>query len=362
MGGVRTSLLAALVLCGCLEKIGVGDPDAAGAPQDASDVRDGAEADDAARPGDAGEDAGTPPKVPLRFGTMTLPAGTIAVTTIWGRSASELYTGTTNGNVLAFAPSAGWQVVWHEPSNFGIQRIRGTAQTIFVASDHTLYVHAPGIGQNVRSFPVGTAIHDLLVVSDTEAYLVSDQQNGRAVFRFDGTAVAVMNDQLDAATLLGVYRDAGGTLFIAANGKIFRYQSDTWTQDPIAWPPGFGVADIANFDLYAITRVGPDLLVVGDEHHVLRFEPDAGEWRFVYEPMSGAYLAAIGALSGGEAYAVGRAGADGPVVRYAAGVFSHPTYPENHNFLDLFVAGPDEIFAAGVVGSTLEPVIMRGFR
>jgi hypothetical protein len=361
-------LLAVLLLCGCLEKIGVGDPDAGTGDASDSGMHDadpadtGSDASVASDSGDAGEiedDAGTPLE-PLTFGSMTFPTDQFSPTSIWGRSSSELLVGTANGNVLSFSPQDGWQLAWHEPSNFGIVRIRGTAQSIFVASTGGLHVHSPSIGENVRSMGAGTWVYDLEVVSDDEAYLVADINNGRAVFEYDGTGVDVLNDQLDAAVLYGVFADTDGTLFVTGNGKIFRYQSFTWTTDPIDWPDGFQIADIANFDLYDVARVGDDLFAAGDEHHVLRW--DGSQWVFVYEPMHGEYLDQLGALSAQEAYAVGRNGAGGPIARFYAGSWSHTVYDENHNFFDLWIAGPDELFAAGVVGSTFEPVILRGFR
>jgi hypothetical protein len=364
---VRALLASALMLFGCPEKIGVGVEDTGRAQPDggALDARDADSDEDGgsidATPADASEDGDASiPETPLRFGMMSVPADQISLTTIWGRSTNEMFAGTGNGNVLAFSPGSGWQNAWHEPSNFGIVRIRGTAQQIFVASTGALHVHGPGIGEDVRSFGVGSWVYDLEVVSDDEAYLVADINNGRAVFAWDGAGVSVLEDQLDAAVLYGVFVDEDGTLFVAANGKIFRYASFTWIEDPIDWPSDFGIADIANFDLYDVARVGSELVAVGDDHHVLRWNGSA--WSFVYEPHHGEYLSSVGALSGTEAYAVGRSGAGGPIARFAGGVWMHVDYQENHNFRDLWIAGPNELYAAGVVGSTFEPVLLRGFR
>jgi hypothetical protein len=367
---MRASLLVAVLCAGCLEKIEVGGQDGGvdASAADGSVDASGPDAADAGAGGDAGDaeagdggDGGVA-NGPLRFGTMQVPNDQISTVTIWGRSTSEMYAGTANGNVLAFDPTGGWQVGWHEPSNFGIEKIRGTASKIFVASTSSLHVHGPNLGDGVQSFGVGRMIWDLEVIADDDVVLVAEQQTGRGVYRYDGDGVDVLNDQLDVAVLYGVFSDQDGTLFVCGNGKIFRYSSFTWTQDPIAWPAGFDTSDIANFDLYDLARVGAELVAVGEEQHVLRWDAGAGEWKFVYEPMAGEYLGSIGALSAVEAYAVGRSGSIGPIVRFADGVWSHADYDANHNFFDLWVAGPDEIFAAGVVGSTFEPVILRGFR
>lgn len=368
---------------GCLEKIETASEDsgtASGKDGGGADARPGADAgvdggqgdldggQDGGSPrdggdGDAGEpDAGAEPP-PLTFGMMQLPQGQVTITTIWGRSSSEIYAGTTNGNVLHFDPQQGWAVAWHEPNNFGIRRIRGTADRIFVASDTTLWVHDGPLGDAPTSYGVGQLVEDMHVVRDDLVFLVAAQVNGRGVYRFDGAQVETLNDQLAVAALYGVHVDPGGEVIVSGNGKIFRFGQLTWTEDVIDWPPGFSAADIANFDLYDVTRVGDRLFVVGDEQHVLEYDEPSSQWRYAYEPANADQpLLAMAPLSEEEAYAVGWPVAGGPIVRYSGGDFSSAGHPGNHTLHDLWVASPDEVYFVGNVRSTFDPVILRGTR
>jgi hypothetical protein len=88
MGGMRASLVVAVLCAGCLEKIEVGGADGGASDRDGSaldagdagdlDDGDGGAAGDGGDSGDGGEirdggtDGGTA-ETPLRFGTMTVP-------------------------------------------------------------------------------------------------------------------------------------------------------------------------------------------------------------------------------------------------------------------------------------------------
>src|SRR5262249_8004603 len=155
----------ALVASGCPQSIATpGADDAGTANQDATTNNADATAfddaivhDDATTEVDSGEpaDAGVPPDAAphgaggpgsaLAGSQMTVRQNTAIVECIWGRSASEIYAGTSNGQLMRFDPASGWTNVWHEPSNFGIHALWGTANKLFVASDTTLHVHTGGI-------------------------------------------------------------------------------------------------------------------------------------------------------------------------------------------------------------------------
>lgn len=382
-GVVRWGWVVLLLLSfGCLEKIETASEDTGSERPDGGQGRDGGGLFDSGDPRDGGDagpagdggvrdgairDGGEPDTdaepPPLSFGMMQLPPGQVSITTIWGRSSQEIYAGTSNGNVLAFDPQQGWAVAWHEPSNFGIRKIRGTSNRLFVASETTLWVHDGPLGQTPSSFAVGQSIEDIEVVDDDDVYLVAGQVNGRGVYRFDGNDVQVMNDQLEVAVLYGVHAEPNGSVIVSGNGKIFRYEAFTWTEDTIDWPMSFSTADIANFDLHDVTRVGDHLLAVGEDHHVLEYDPAVSRWRYVYEPANADQpLLAMAPLSGTEAYAVGWPVAGGPIVRFIRGTFVSAGYPNNHTFRDLWVASSDEIYLAGNVRSTFDPVISKGSR
>jgi hypothetical protein len=184
---------------------------------DSGDAGDAGDLRDAGRPLDSGINTVLRP---LRWGEMTLPASTRLVASIWGRSNQEIYAGTQGGKLLRF-DSAGqaWSQVWAEPNNFGIQALWGTATTLFVAGETTLYVHTGGtIEPQPRSYSVGTHIHGMHGRGDNEVYLVADQTNGRGFYRYNGQRVTPISEPTDIARLSAVYATAAGPVFVGGNG------------------------------------------------------------------------------------------------------------------------------------------------
>lgn len=371
---------------GCPQDIGtpLGGPDAGGGGADALQPDGGTDREDARVEVDSGADAGPggldaerpdalpPPDAggplpPLTWGEMTLPSNTGTVLSLWGRSEDEIYAGTFNGNLLSFSRSSGWSVVWHEPNNFAIHAISGTATRIFVASETTLHVHEGGIQATPsRSLPIGKWIYAIHVVSDTEVYVTSDQQNGRGVYKYDGQRIIDLAEPSTISTLAGVYVDpSSGELFVGGNGAMFRYDVATLIPETVEWLPGWGQSEILAFTFRTIEAVGGELFAAGDRGLVFQRGGD-GVWRGVFLPLvADGDIHVIRGFDRGpdtEAYAVAEDSTQGPLLRYHQGQWEAGLMPDRLSLFGLWASGPDEYFAGGAVANTFDGVILRGAR
>lgn len=339
-------------------------PDAAIFP-DATTFPDAAEIDDAGEPADATQpDAETPPDSgvlrPLTWSQMTLPPNTASIGAIWGRSSSEIYAGTSNGNLLRFDPATGWTVAWHEPSNFGIHAIWGTPNKIFVASDTTLHVHNGAIQQVPVSYAVGRWIYDIHGLNDNEVYIVSDLQNGRALFKYDGNGVDLLIEPNDTATLGAVYVPSSGRVFVGGNGHLFRYESFVLNNETVAWESSWSSNDILQFNFWDISAAGSKLFAMGSRY--LIFERDStGVWQQSHTPFLTDSLHALAGYEN-EAYAVGNEVTGGSILRYYQNTWTTDHYDQNVDLQDIWSANPDEYYTAGNLNNMIEGVLLRGSR
>jgi hypothetical protein len=325
------------------------------------------------RDGGGSEDAGSldamvvTPATPLSWGRMTLPANTETVRTIWGRSSNEIYAGTTNGKVLRFDPSNGWTKVWDEPSNFGIVTIWGTPTKIFVASDHDLHVHNGTIGTGVMSYSVGSQIYDMRGRSDTEVYIVSDQQNGRGLYAYDGSRINTIIEPTDVATLASLAIVANGPVYVGANGGLYKYQSMVYSAENVMWPSGWSQNDILQFVFNGLAIVGNDAYAVGSRYEVFIRDPGLGTWRLLYNPLHIADAHAAAGLDNGadtEMYVVGSdTSTFGSVVRLYQGNWTD-SFPgtDQLDLWSIWPAGLNEYYAAGNEANMFVGVILKGTR
>lgn len=334
--------------------------DDATAHEDATTEVDSGQPADAGSPADAEPpDAGGPINA-LTWSQMTVPPNTRIVECVWGRSSSEIYAGTSNGQLMSFDPANGWMNVWHEPSNFGIHAIWGTTNKLFVASDTTLHVHSGGIQTTPQSLGVGRWIYDLHGLGDNEVYIVADTQNGRGLFKYDGDSVDSVIEPDNVATLAAVYTPSAGRIFVGGNGHLFRYESFTLFDETVEWPATWNQNDILNFTFYDISPAGSRLFAMGSRY--LIFERDAtGTWKRVHEPFLTDSLQSSAGFEN-EAYAVGANVTGGAIVRNYQGTWTADQYNENVDLWDVWAAGPDEYFAVGGVNNTFDGIILRGTR
>lgn len=369
----------AVALAGCPQSIETpGADDAGPAREDAATSPDAAihpdaetfpdadtPDDDAGEAPDAGApDTGTPPDsgvlAPLTWSQMTLPPNTRGIEAVWGRSSSEIYAGSGNGNLLRFDPVNGWTVVWHEPSNFGIHAIWGTANNIFVASDTTLHVHRGSIEAVPLSYSVGRWIYDIHGVSDTEVYIVSDRQNGRALFKYDGSGVNLVIEPNDTATLGAVYVPRSGVVYVGGNGHLFRYEQFVLNNETVDWEASWSSNDILLFNFWDISPAGSRLFAMGSRY--LIFERDStGVWQQSYAPF---LTDSLNALAGydNEAYAVGNEVTGGSILRYYQDTWTTNHYDQNVDLRDIWSAGPDEYYTGGNLNNMGDAVLLRGSR
>jgi hypothetical protein len=310
---------------------------------------------DATDPDDAGATL-----QPLTWSQMTLPNNSAFVRCIWGRSADEIYAGTSNGQLMAFTPATGWTNVWRDPSNFAIHAIWGTANTIFVASETTLHVHTPGIQQVPVSHSVGRFIYDIHGISDNEVFLVSDLQNGRAYFKYDGNGVDLVLEPAGVATLASVFGDSSTRTYLGGNGHLIRYESFTAFEEDVTWPAAWSQNDILQFEFRDITRLGSRLVAIGSRY--LIFERDtAGVWNMVHQPFLTDSLNGITGFEN-EAYAVGGDVTGGSILRFYENTWTTGHYDNNVDLYGIWAADADNYFVAGTVNNTFTGIILRGSR
>jgi hypothetical protein len=314
--------------------------------------------------GETGPDSGVEGMPELTWGSMTLPANTNTVLSIWGRSSEELYAGTGNGKLLRYAPQVGWVQVWESPSNFAIRAVGGTASRIFVADEGNFYVFTLGFNPS-QEHPIGRFIRDMHVVSDNEVLLVSDQTNGRGLYRWDGSMIRTLNEPTDVSILSSVFVTGTNQTYVGGNGKLYNYAANTLTPENVTWPAAWGTADIANFEFHSIGIIASQLFAAGSRNLIFRREL-SGAWELMYAPFTaGGELHAIAGYPNGidpEGYAVGDATSESSILRFYKLQWQPSSYQGNVDLHDLWTSNLDEYFAVGNVNNTFEGVILRGSR
>jgi hypothetical protein len=364
----RVLSVAAILAAGCSQPIAV-------AREDASLVGDAGRSDGSTiggGDGEAGSDAGggdasAPPDsgdgvAPLTWGRMVLPPRTDIVLALWGRSASDIYAGTQNGEVLHFEPVNGWQVAWREPSGQPIRGIFG-GSNIYVAADQALYVHAGQLNPNPTRYPLNGMVSDLRGKSDTEIYLATPRNMSSALEHFDGMAVSELI-QVSGANFVSLAIAHDGTLFVGASGGISSYRTATLFPEMIVWPPEFSPADQAAFDFNAILDIGGRAFAVGTRYWIFERDP-MGRWRQSSLGSSDGDLYGIAGndLGGGEIelYAVGNGITGGPLRRFHRGTWRTDALSDVQ-LATLWTAGPNEYYAGGTESQPTAGVILRGVR
>lgn len=329
-----------------------GDVQADGGPT--ADAGAGADAG----PADAGESAR------FRWSSLTLPNNTRTITSVWGRSPSEVYFGTFSGAVLRF-DGAGLTEVWDAPNNAGIRNIDGTDARLFVASDRDLHVFGGSPGQDApQTVAVGSEIGGLSVVDDELAFLVAERTSSRGLFRYDGTVnLGAIAPMLEVASVNGVWAQTGPKVWVASNGRIPHFDGLGTSEDAVNWPQGWDNNDIAYFFLYDIVGLGAHRLGVGSGGGVLS---DAnGAWQFERLPSGDQDFEAVAAMPGGgveTAVAVGEE-VGGALIHWRTPDGWIPdAYRERVTLFDVWAAGPDEVFAVGSVRGSFDGVLLRGVR
>jgi hypothetical protein len=305
-----------------------------------------------------GTDAGGM-KGPLTWGRMTLPPNANVVQSLWGRSASEIYAGTGDGDVLQYDGHT-WRVAWHSPNNFGIQAIWGTATGIFVADETALYVHGARIQSSPSAFSVGTHVYDMTGKSDAEVYLVSDLQNGRGFFAFDGMSVTPIVEPTDIATLASLGVSSSGDVFVGGNGAIFRYAHGVYTMEAVDWPMTWSMNDILGFTFFGVGAAGTETFAVGSRHLVFRRDA-SGTWRQDYSPFLTDDLHRVAGWTG-EAYAVGGNTSRGPIERWYQGQWQGNQLADDVALYSLWSASSDLYYAGGSETGTFNGVLYVGSR
>jgi hypothetical protein len=363
----------------CAQEIVVSDRDAGPGPgpRDGGDVVDPRDAGrrDAGPARDAGpkRDAGIPPRdagprdagpdVPVSWGVMTLPPDAQrSVLAVWGRSPAEVWAGNGSGGLLGFDPASGWQKVWQEPSNFQIQSIGGTPNRLFVASESALHVFEGDHTGTRATYGISMvrSLRQMAVRSDTEAYVVASLQNGRGLYRYDGSDLVTIIEPTDVAELEAVAAIPGQPIFVGGNGRIYRYESATLTQETIEWPARFDDNDKLLFTFEGFGEIDGHIYAVGD--HQMAFERHADRtWRVAYDPSLSNELHAVGGV-GGEGFAVGRWTPQGPIARVRGGGWSRDVITDRFDLVTLWAADENTYFAAGWITGTFDGVVLRGTR
>jgi len=363
----------ALFLLGCPQTVrpllqdgGAGGSDAQPG-QDAGPTTDARPGVDAALDDAGGPDAGSPDSGAGRgfqWTTLTLPNDTRSIVALWGRSANEIYVGTSNGHVLLF-DGVKWTNVWRVPNNFAVRAIGGTAEHLFIAGERQLYVHPASPSMNPVALTVGNRIGGLSVVHDNLAFLVSERTSSRSLFRYDGMAVTEIAPNLQVASVNGVWGQADGRAWVAGNGRFVAYDGAGLLEDPVDWPAGWSASDIANFFVYDIGAVAGHRIAVGTGGGIL--SDISGTWRFVRAPSGSDDFEAVAEIPAGAdtaltAVAVGEPVAGSALHFRTPDGWTPSSYGGNTHLLSVWSSGPDEIYAGGAQRSTFTGVLLRGRR
>ncbi len=311
-------------------------------------------------PGDGGGTAR------IELTQLVVPDLSNVVTAIYGRSATEVYIGTSSGRVHRY-DGANWTMAWSSPTNIGIDELHGTATRFYSIDRRGFWVHSgpgptndavehlgQGIGQN--------GFRDIDGLSDDAIFLVGDQQNGGAGFyQWNGSALSRIT-VINVAELTGVLALSPDEVLIAGTGRIYRYEGGGLTEEQVDWPPNYTATDIAYYTFHGIDRAGDRVFISAKEQAILERGADR-IWRRVYEPGGTEPLFAIAGHPnslGFEALAVGgNATGVGPVLFYDGSGWRSAGVRTSYRLFDLYSPSPGLYFAGGSIQNTVEGVVLR---
>ncbi|MEQ8563751.1 MAG: hypothetical protein RMA76_02545 [Deltaproteobacteria bacterium] len=371
-----SSVLLSLLLCACAQEIvvsndgGTSDRDAGegardGGHADAGTIdggaRDGGTRDGGGAPRDGGSvrDAGTPTG-PLTWGQAILPTNSRGVNVIWGRSAAEVYAG-AGLYLLRFTPDDGWTRVWNSPSNFDIVGIGGTTSRLFVADRGGLHVFdgdPETTTPDYYSFPQTQQVEALLVRNANEAYLTITQFNGRALLRFDGTELRPLFQPNDVSTLTSL-DEVDGTIYMGANGHLYRVATGVVSEETVAWPAHWQEIDQLMFEFHGVAKIGARVFAVGDDDMIFERGQD-DTWRLVRGNGAPSMALEDVASFGNYGVAVGQPGPDNRPFRVFDGTgWTNQAGPDAVLYT-VWAAGPNTWFAGGYV--SIDGIILHGTR
>lgn len=369
-----TALLA-LAFTACAQEIVVNDGgpthDAGAPPRDGGfevrhdgSVPDGGTVDGGTR--DGGEDArdagfrdGGPSNTPLTWAQMVLPPNTRGVNAIWGDGTGALYAGCASGRLLKL-DTGGWTTIWQETSNHDIRAMGGTASRMFVASSSRLHVFdgEPGTATPTSYLPSQVMqIEALAVVSDTEAYFSATLFNGRALFRYNGSAITPIFQPTDFS-VISALAWIDNALYIGGNGHMFRFDG-AFTEETVSWPGGWDDLDTLMFSFRGIAEVDGRIFAVGDSDLIFERGGDT-TWRIAYgNGAPGSSLNGVASVDG-RAVAVGEAGNPAQPYRVFDGASWAPQSGPDVDLQTVFPVSANEWYVGGY--ASIDGVILRGIR
>lgn len=363
----------AAALCGCPQEIttalnGTPGADASidgGVPDSSTGVDighsdagafDGATTD--ARPADAG-DVGF---AELTFGEMQLPMNTSPVQCVWGRSATEIYAGTSNGKLLKYDGSNWTQDAWNDPGNRGLTDIWGNDDVLAISSEVQLHLHRNG-GVESHLASSARSIHGIWGFSENDIYVAVEQTNGTNLQHFDGMALTERYRPTGVGQLYAVWGPSADLVYFGgSNGKLFKIDRGVVSEERVEIPAGYSDGNTLTFR--RIRGIGGEVYAVGSRHVVFQRDVDS-VWRAVYNPLlTDEFYDLTGQVIGGapEIYVVGRKATPGPAARFWAGGWSHANVSDRFHLFGIHRVSLHEYIAVGMIRNTNTGSILIGRR
>jgi len=308
---------------------------------------------DASRPDAGGSLA------PLRWGEAMVTPNLGAVNAVWGRSASDVYIGTSRGTVFRWDGTT-WTEHFQAPSNRAIEGIWGTASKLFVASEVALNIIAGSDTQRIN-VPRVRSINGIWGRADDDVYLTVEEQNGTSLLRYDGASLSEAYRPA-AGPLQTVWSDDQGRMWIGGNGgQLYIQDRGVIAPEQVEFPMQWDRNDLAHFNFTTVRGFGDQLFAAGSRFLIFRRHTD-GVWRLDHSPFLTNEITGMAGFAGSEIYASGRSPSSGPLLRWYAGAWSSANLDQQYHLFDIWAAGPDDYFAVGMRRNTVNGVVLRGFR
>ncbi len=289
---------------------------------------------------------------------MTLPANALTVSCLFMLGPMRGFAGTGNGWILRFDGNA-WTRYAQLPGNEGVLSLWSDGTLLFAGGlSGSLYVHdgtrfQSHIGSGVRQW------NSIWGFSASEVYGAALQQNGTALFRFDGSALAMIHGT--TGELRAVWGAASGQLFVGATqGRILHLDAGTVFEETVEWPMGMTSNDIALFSFEGVGLVGGAPTAVGSRHAIYRRE--GSTWRPAYTPFLSGDLRAVVSGASSEGVAAGYPATGGPLATLGQGSWASAGFDDGFDLFAAAAVGPGDYFVAGGVRSGLDGVIFRSRR
>ena len=316
--------------------------------------------------GSGGGAAGGAPRG-FTWGKLTVPAANAfgAISGLGSGTSVILYAAQHSSRIARFQ-NGQWTTVYQDPSNTNLVSIWVSPnEEVFAVgsnfADACVSDCAMQSSWTQRSVP--TVTFTGVCGSDLQhVYAVGNTNLAKGVLmKFNPSSQGwdMLSNDNGSYSNAGCYVAGDGSVFIAAQSTVVRYDGLSFTPETIDFPPSWTANDKALLLLEAVSGSGTDLYAAGSRKRVL-WRDAPGHWVFAFDMASTSDFRALAADSTGAVAAGSNLGGQPTVARGAQQSWGFETNAPDLSVYDAWAASPNEYYLAGSLAGA--GTIYRGTR